>query len=99
MTASKKIIELEGQRGALQIMLVLQRNGEILYGKLYNNKPLIKISNNSTAKRALELLLKHELINERGIDGGKAKYYCLTGKGTRFANHISEMEKILEEKI
>jgi predicted transcriptional regulator len=99
MTASKKIIELEGQRGALQIMLVLQRNGEILYGKLYNNKPLIKISNNSTAKRALELLLKHDLINERGIDGGKAKYYRLTDKGTRFANHISEMEKILEEKI
>jgi hypothetical protein len=60
MTASKKIIEIEGQRGALQIMLVLQRNGEILYGKLYNNKPLIKISNNSTAKRALELLLLEE---------------------------------------
>ena len=66
MTVSKKLIEMEGQRGILQIMLVLQRNGEILYGKLYNNKPLVEISNNSTAKRALALLLKHNLINERG---------------------------------
>ena len=53
---NKKIIELEGQRGVLQILLTLQRNGEILYGKLYNNKPLVEISNNLTAKRALNLL-------------------------------------------
>jgi len=76
----------------------LQRNGEILYGKLYNNKALVEISNNSTAKRALALLLKHNLINERGTEGRKAKYYCLSGKGIRVASLISEMEKILEEK-
>jgi len=97
MPISKKLIEIEGQRGLLQIMLVLQRNGEILYGKLYNNKPLVEISNNSTAKRALELLLKYHLISERETKGRKAKYYCLSDKGVRVANLINEMEKILEE--
>ena len=98
MAINKKLIELEGQRGVLQIMLVLQRNGEILYGKLYNNKPLVEISNNSTAKRALSLLRKHDLISERGVEGGKAKYYCLSERGKRFAGLINKMEQILEEK-
>ena len=98
MTINHKIIEIEGQRGSLQIMLVLQRNGEILYGNLYNNKPLVEISNNSTAKRALKLLLKHNLIHERGEKRGKAKYYRLTDKGTRFASLVDQMEQILEEK-
>ena len=98
MTISKKLIEIEGQRGMLQIMLVLQRNGEILYGKLYNNKPLVEISNNSTAKRALALLLKHDLINERETEGRKAKYYHLSDKGIRIASLLTEMEKILEER-
>jgi predicted transcriptional regulator len=98
MAISKKIVEIEGQRGVLQIISVLQRNGEILYGRLYDNKPLIEISNNSTAKRALHILLKYKLIYEREIKGGKARYYRLTTKGTRFANLIGEMEKILEEK-
>ena len=98
MAVNKKIVELEGQRGALQIMLVLQRNGEILYGKLYNNRSLVEISNNSTAKRALKLLLKHDLIFEKGVERGKAKYYHLTDKGTRFASLIGQMEQILEER-
>jgi predicted transcriptional regulator len=78
-------------------MLVLQENGELLYGKLYNNKPLVEISNNSTAKRALEILLRYKLVHERRTEGGKAKYYSLTEKGKRFANLISKMEEILEE--
>ena len=93
MIVNKKIIEIEGQRGILQIILVLQRNGEILYGKLYDNKPLVEISNNSTAKRALKILLKHDLINARETKGSKARYYRLTDKGTRFASLINEMEK------
>jgi predicted transcriptional regulator len=96
MTVSKKIIELEGQRGALQIMLALQKNGEILYGNLYNNRSLVEISNNSTAKRALELLLRHGLIIQRSFEGKKAIYYRLTKKGERCARLISEMESILE---
>ena len=98
MTFNKSIKEIEGQRGLFQIMLVLHRNGELLYGKLYNNKPLVEISNNSTAKRALEVLLNKGLVKERIKDGSKAKYYSLTDKGKRFANLISKMEKILEEK-
>jgi len=98
MITNKKIREIEGQRGILQIISVLHRNGELLYSKLYNNKPLIEISNNSTAKRALEKLLKYSLINERIADGGNAKYYCLTEKGKRFAALINKMGKILEEK-
>jgi hypothetical protein len=94
----KRIIELEGQRGVLQIILLLQKNGELLYGKLYNNKPHVEISNNSTAKRALDLLKKNNLINERNSKTGKAKYYRLTDKGIRFADLINKMELILEEK-
>ena len=99
MTINPKIKELEGQRGILQIPLVLQKNGEILYRKLYNNKPLVEISNNSTAKRALQILLKHNLIVEKN-NGNKSKaiYYSLTDKGKRFAELIKEIEKILEEK-
>ena len=98
MVDSKKIIEMEGQRGVLQIISLLHRNGEILYSKLYNNKPLIEISNNSTAKRAIEKLLKYSLICERVAKGGNGKYYRLTDKGKRFAKLVNKMEKILEEK-
>jgi predicted transcriptional regulator len=98
MISSKNIIDIEGQRGILQIISVLHRNGELLYSKLYNNKPFIKISNNSTAKRALEKLIKYSLVIERVADGGNAKYYCLTDKGKRFAILINKMEKLLEEK-
>ncbi len=98
MPINPKIKELEGQRGVLQIPLVLHQNGEILYGKLYNNKPLIEISNNSTAKRALQLLIKHNLVMERSNgNGSKAIYYRLTDKGKKFAKLIKEIEKLLEE--
>ena len=97
VTVSKRIIEIEGQRGILQIMMVLQRNGELLYGKLYNNRPLVEISNNSTAKRALTILLRHGLIDERERERGNAKLYCLTDKGRRFATLIKQMEELLEE--
>jgi DNA-binding HxlR family transcriptional regulator len=97
MTINKKIIELEGQRGILQIILTLQKNGEVLYAHLYNNKSLVEISNNTTAKRALDLLLRHGLISQRAFEGRKAIYYRLTPKGERLAHLISEMEQVLEE--
>jgi len=97
MTVNKKIIEIEGQRGILQIILTLQRNGEVLYANLYNNKALVEISNNTTAKRALDLLLRHGLISQRAFEGRKATYYRLTSKGQRFADLITQMEQILEE--
>ncbi len=96
MPINKKIVELEGQRGTLQILLALQQNGELLYGNLYNNKSLVEISNNSTAKRALDLLLKHGLIEQRPFEGKKAIYYRLSKKGERFAQLINEMQSILE---
>jgi len=97
MTVNRKIIELEGQRGILQIVLTLQRNGEVLYANLYNNKALVEISNNTTAKRALDILLRHGLIQQRAFEGRKAIYYRLTPKGERFAKLITQMEEILEE--
>jgi DNA-binding MarR family transcriptional regulator len=97
VSVSKRIIEIEGQRGILQIMMVLHRNGELLYGKLYNNRPFIEISNNSTAKRALTILLRNGLINEREREQGNAKLYCLTDKGRRFAGLINQIEELLEE--
>ena len=98
MTVNKKIIELEGQRGALQIMLALYQNGEILYANLYNNKPLVEISNNSTAKRALDVLLRHGLVSQRDADGKrKATYYSLTDKGQRIAKLIIEIADLLND--
>ncbi len=97
MTVNKKIVEIEGQRGILQIILTLQKNGEVLYANLYNNKALVEISNNTTAKRALDLLLRHGLISQRAFEGRKAIYYSLTPKGQRFANHLMQIEQILEE--
>jgi DNA-binding HxlR family transcriptional regulator len=98
MAVSKKIIELEGQRGILQILLALQQHGELLYGLLYNNKSLVEISNNSTAKRALELLLKHGLIHQQEYEGRRAIYYRLTPKGEQCASLVTKIEEILEEK-
>jgi predicted transcriptional regulator len=98
ISRKKKIIELEGQRGVLQIILLLQKNKELLYGKLYNNKPHVEISNNSTAKRALNLLKKNNLVIERKVNGGNGKYYSLTEKGKRFARLLNKMEQMLEEK-
>jgi DNA-binding HxlR family transcriptional regulator len=96
MPINKKIVELEGQRGTLQILLALQQNGEILYGNLYNNKSMVEISNNSTAKRALDLLQKHGLIVQRPFEGKRAIYYRLSKKGEQFARLINEMESILQ---
>jgi DNA-binding HxlR family transcriptional regulator len=97
VTVSKRIVEIEGQRGILQITMLLHRNGELLYGKLYNNRPFIEISNNSTARRALTILLRYGLIKERERKQGNAKLYCLTDKGRRFASLINQMEELLEE--
>ena len=99
MTVNRKIVELEGQRGIMQIMLTLKKNGEVLYGQLYNNKTLVEISNNSTAKRALDLLMRHGLISQRPFEGKKAIYYRLTPKGERFAQLITEMEQILDDYL
>ena len=97
MTMSKNIVEIEGQRGVLQIMLFLQQNNEMLYGKLYNNRPHLEISNNSTAKRAIDILKKYNLIYQKEAEGKKAIYFCLTEKGKRFSKCINNMQKILNE--
>ena len=98
LATSKTLVEIEGQRGVLQIIMVLHEKGELLYGNLYNNKPLVEISNNSTAKRALGILLKQKFIREKIVRSRKAKYYCLTEKGERFAKLLVKMEQLLEEK-
>ena len=97
MAVEKSILEIEGQRGILQILLVLHENGDMLYAHLYNNPSLINISNNSTAKRALDILLKFELIRERKEKGKRAIYYCLTEKGKKFTRQVCVMRKILTE--
>ena len=98
MAIGKHIIEIEGQRGILQIMLVLQQNGEMLFGNLYNNRPHLEISNNLTAKRAIDILKKYKLICQKEVKGKKAIYYRLTDKGEGFVKCINDMEKILIKK-
>ena len=97
MAVPKQLLEIEGQRGILQILLVLKENGDTLYAELYNNPTVINISNNSTAKRALDILMKNELIRERREQGKRAIYYCLTDKGKKFTRHVCTMQKILTE--
>ena len=94
---NKKIVELEGQRGILQILLALQRNGELINRNLYNNQSIVKISNNSTAKRALVILQRHGFITQRSTEKQRAIYYRLTEKGERCAQLINELEKLLDE--
>lgn len=97
MCINDNIIEIEGQRGILQIVLTLHENGETVSGELYNNSPKVKISNNITAKRAIKILQKHNLIKERCHKRNKGIYYKLTQKGKKFAECILTMEKILNE--
>ncbi|MEF8879072.1 MAG: winged helix-turn-helix transcriptional regulator [Candidatus Thermoplasmatota archaeon] len=97
MCINKNIIEIEGQRGILQIILTLHENGETVSGELYNNSPKIKISNNTTAKRAIKILQKHNLVKKRISNKNRAIYYKLTHKGEEIAECIHTMEKILKE--
>lgn len=97
MAVHKHLLEIEGQRGILQILLVLKENGDTLYANLYNNPSVINISNNVTAKRALDILLRHELIRQRREKGKRAIYYCLTDKGKKFTSHVCVMQRILTE--
>ncbi|MEF8847793.1 MAG: hypothetical protein V5A68_01510 [Candidatus Thermoplasmatota archaeon] len=97
MRINEKLVEIEGQRGTLQIARCLIDNGETLYCHLYDNNPMVKISNNSTAKRALNILQKHELVKKRKSQKRRAIYYKLTKKGERFAKLIMEIEKVLNE--
>ncbi len=98
MAINEKLIEIEGQRGIFQILVYIHQNGEILSGKLYNNKPDIRISNNTTAKRALEILIKHELVYKKDNTTNRAIYYSLTDKGSKFCECLKQIEKILGEK-
>jgi len=97
MAVQKQLLEIEGQRGILQILLVLKENGDTLTVKLYNNPSIINISNNVTAKRALDILLKYELVRQRREKGKRAVYYCLTEKGKKFTSHVCILQKILTE--
>lgn len=97
MAVPKQLLEIEGQRGILQILIVLKENGDTLYADLYHNPTVLNISNNSTAKRALDILLRNELIRERREHGKRAIYYCLTDKGKKFTRHVCNMQKILSE--
>ena len=97
MCVNENIVEIEGQRGILQIILTLHKNGETISCNLYNNPPKIKISNNSTSRRAIKILKKHKLIQKRKSKKNRAIYYKLTDKGNKFAECIITMEKILNE--
>lgn len=97
MPINNLIKEMEGQRGLLQIILFLQTNGETISGKLYNNPPEIKISNNSTATRALQILLKNQIIKKRQSKKTRAIYYSLTKKGEKIALCLKDIEKLLSQ--
>lgn len=92
------IIDIEGQRGFFQILLLLHEKSEVLQRQLYNNKPNISISNNATAIRALTLLMKYDLILEKRKEENNGKYYCLTRKGRKCAQLFTQLQNLLEQK-
>lgn len=80
-----RIIDIEGQRGFFQILLLLYEHSEVIQSQLYNNKPNILISNNATAIRAINLLKKCGLVEEKKRKKNNKKYYSLTEKGIECA--------------
>jgi len=89
------IVDIEGQRGFFQILLNLFEHQKMLQCHLYNNKPKISISNNATAVRAITLLLKYDLVQEKKKEGCNAKYYQLTSKGKDCARLCMELHDLL----
>jgi hypothetical protein len=95
MGTQECIVDIEGQRGFFQIILSLYENPEMLQSQLYNNRPYISISNNSTAIRAIGLLVKYHLVEEKKKDGSNAKYYRLTKKGQDCAKLLLDLQDLL----
>lgn len=98
MTDNKCLIDIEGQRGFFQILLALNEEAELLQSQLYNNKPVISISNNATALRAINLLLKYKLITAKKKKESNGKYYVITEKGRECAELIIQFYKLLQQK-
>jgi len=97
MTNHKCVFDIEGQRGFFQILLLLDEHAELLQSQLYHNKPLISISNNATAIRALNLLQKYDLIMIKKKKERNGKYYCLTDKGQQCAQLFIQIKKLIEQ--
>lgn len=93
MQISKKLIELEYQRGTLQVLLFLFRNGESNYSTVEENVPAAV----STVRRALKNIVNLELAELRTVAGAPTKFYKLISKGVQIAQKINEIEKILGE--
>lgn len=89
--------EIEGQRGFFQILLYLNEESEVLQSHLYNNKPKIAISNNSTATRAIALLKKYKLVVEKKMERSNARYYLLTSKGRTCAQLLTQLQESIEQ--
>lgn len=96
MPSQECILDIEGQRGFFQILLLLNEHKEMFQSQLYNNRPHVSISNNITASRALDLLLKYKLVVEKKKAGSNAKLYMLTDKGRDCAKLIIELQHLLD---
>lgn len=93
------IVNVEGQRGFFQILILLHRKNELLQSQLYNNKPDISISNNETAMRAINLLMKYGLVREKRKKKNNGKYYSLTEQGQICANHFIQFQKQIDSHL
>ena len=92
MKISEKISKLDNQRRTLITILYLQKHGEIFFSKIYMD---LKI-NNQTMDRVIKTLKELKIVKERKIKGSNARFLSLTAEGMEIAQHIKEIEKILE---
>lgn len=99
MSKENWIVDVEGQRGFFQILILLHRKKELLQSQLYNNKPDISISNNATAIRAIRLLTKYGLVKEKRRKKNNGKYYSLTKQGQICANLFIQFQKQIDDQF
>lgn len=90
------LTKIEGQRGFFQILLALNEESELLQSQLYNNKPLLSISNNATALRAINLLVKYNLITVKKKRESNGKYYVITDKGRKCAELFMQLHELIQ---
>lgn len=80
------------EKGAmLQIILVLNRNGELLTSKIQKH---IDVSN-ETYYKARKRLEKLKLIEKKKYDFSQFEPYILTDKGKKIGKYLVEISKLL----
>lgn len=91
----KGILELNGHKDVLTVMLIIQQEGRTYIRDLINRG-----LNQNSCYKALKILLelglaKHAIVEEPG-KGGIKKVYWLTDEGLKIADHVAAIDHLAE---